>query len=125
MRLVLVEWASDRVLGDTADFAKDSAEWADCAFREIALEQLAVVAARLFDESRGRRGWRYQFACFGRKENTTYEIFTVNEEEEEAIFRPDASSIMQAVITRCAYAGFVRRKPPEPRIATLPNTKAA
>lgn len=127
MRLVLIEWGSDKVLGDTAEFAKNSAEWVECTFREIAIEQLAVVAARLYDESRGRRGWRYQFACFGRKENTTYEIFAVNEEEEEqeAVFRPDDSSAIEAVMTRCAYVGFVCRKPPEPVKAPLPIARAA
>jgi hypothetical protein len=124
MRLVLVESVSDRVLGDTAEFAKNSAEWVECAFREIGFEHLAVVAARLFDESRGRYGWLYQFACFGRKENTSYEIFTVNE-EEEAVFRADDSSAIGAVMTRCAYVGFVRRKPPEPAKAPLPIARAA
>ncbi|HEY8161241.1 MAG: hypothetical protein ACR650_03045 [Methylocystis sp.] len=124
MRLVLIDWASDTILGDTAEFARNSAEWAECAFREIAPEQLAIVAARLFDESQGKYGWRYQFACFGRKENTTYEIYMVNE-EEETVFLPDDPSAIEAVMTRCAYVGFVRRKPPEPRIAALPKTRAA
>jgi hypothetical protein len=125
MRLLLVDCRSDEILGDTAEFASDSAEWAECAFRKIGIEQLALVAARLFDESHGRFGWRYQFACFGRKERTAYEIFAVNDEDEQGAFSCSDPSAFATVITNCVYVGFVRREPPEPRVAILPAARAA
>jgi hypothetical protein len=116
MRLVLVDRNSDRICGDTAMFAARSAEWAENSFRSIDVEHMSLIAARLLDESEGKRCWVYEFICFRPLDTTGgYDIFLVDEEMAEGVpefFNAQDDAAMSTLITLCQYVGHVSCAPP-------------
>ncbi len=105
MRLILVEHGGERVCGDSAVFAARSPEWADNTFQRAPVGELAVVAARLLDESEGRFRWNYQFRLFGPCERGGYDVFACAEDMDDA--PPDDLQNITEVYCRCFYIGFV------------------
>lgn len=105
MRLVLVEHGGERVCGDSAFFAARSPEWADNTFHKVGIAKLALMAARLLDESEGRFLWNYQFAAFGPCQRGGYDVLACAEDLDEA----PAQCFLDAsdVFCRCFYMGFV------------------
>jgi hypothetical protein len=109
MRIVLVDHGGESVRGDTAVFAARSAEWAANSSKSIG--HLSIVAARLLDESEGRRQWTYRFSPFGpRGPSAGYDIFACGDEWEDAA--PESLKIISTVICRCSYMGYVHCTPP-------------
>lgn len=107
MRLILVEHGGECVCGDSAHFASRSPEWAENTFQKLGVAKLAVIAARLLDESEGRFRWNYQFSSFGPCERGGgYDVFVCAEEMDEA--PSECFSDMSNVLCRCFYMGFVR-----------------
>jgi hypothetical protein len=123
MRLVLVDAGSDRVCGDSAVFAARSAEWAENAFRDARIEDMSLIAARLLDERAGKLGWRYRFDPLGPVDDSSYDVFVVNEDAESLPQLFDENSF-PSLVTRSQFAGHVRRSPPAKRggeAAALPR----
>lgn len=107
MRLILVEHGGECIRGDSAIFATQSPEWAENTFQEVSVAKLAVIAARLLDESEGYFRWNYQFSSFGPSERGVgYDIFVCPEDLDEAT--PDWFREVSNVVCRCFYMGFVR-----------------
>lgn len=107
MRLILVEHGGECVCGDSACFASRSPEWAENTFQKVGVGKLAVIAARLLDESEGRFRWNYQFSSFGPCERGGgYDVFVCAEEMDDT--PPECFSEMSNVLCRCFYMGFVR-----------------
>lgn len=107
MRLILVEHGGEVVRGDTAVFAARSAEWAENTFQRVGVAELAVIAARLCDESEGRPHWNYEYSTFGPYERGGgYDVFVCAEDMDAA---PPEHFLELANILCCAfYVGFVR-----------------
>ncbi len=116
MRLVLVDRGSDRICGDTAEFAVNSAEWAENASRNVNVEHMSLIAARLLDESEGRRCWVYEFNCFRPLEITWgYDVFSVHEDAADNlpdVFHERSKGAMAALLTHAQYVGYVNCAPP-------------
>jgi hypothetical protein len=107
MRLILVEHGGEHVCGDSAVFGRRSPEWAENAFQKVGVAQLAVVAARLCDESHGRFRWNYQYSTFGpSKPGGGYDVFVCAEDMDEA--PPERFRKMSDLLCCSFYAGFVR-----------------
>ncbi len=107
MRLILVEHGGECVRGDSALFASRSAEWAENTFQKVSVSKLAVVAARLLDESEGRFRWNYHFSSFGPFERGGgYDVFVCGEDADDA--PPESFGEVSHVVCRCFYVGFVR-----------------
>lgn len=111
MRLVLVDHGGERVRGDSAVFAARSPEWAENTFLKKNVAQLAIVAARVFDESEGRFRWNYHYSPFGPFEKCQgYDVFACAQDLDDA----PACRYLQLsnVICECFYVGHVRCIPP-------------
>ncbi len=111
MRVVLIEHGGARVL-DGLD-ASDARSFEPPKAADVceAPDELAVIAARRFDESEGRYYWNYLFAPFGaRGHSDGYDVFICpSEPDETAQIRLEDFG---DVVTQCFYAGYVRCVPP-------------
>jgi hypothetical protein len=107
MRLILVEHGGERVCGDSAVFGARSPEWAENAFQRVGVPRLAVVAARLCDESQGRFHWNYEYSTFGPFEpGSGYDVFVCAEDMDDA--PPGQFRRMSDLLCCSFYGGFVR-----------------
>jgi hypothetical protein len=117
-RLILVEGGSDVVIGDTAFFLAESKEWIALTQANTGVDELAVVAARLFDKSQGRVVNSYQFSFFWADKEGGYDIFQVAEACQlghtcvqlmsGSFPRIDATAI-RTIMNQCQYIGYVHR----------------
>jgi hypothetical protein len=111
MRVVLIEHGGECVL-DGLD-ARDDRSFGlpkNAHAREDP-DELAVIAARRFDESEGRYYWNYQFAPFGPRDRSDgYDVFVCPSEPDNAA--QDRLEDFGVVVTECFYAGYVRCLPP-------------
>jgi hypothetical protein len=106
VRLVLVDHGGERVRGDSAVFAANSAEWAELTFRKLSISHLAPVAARLLDENEGRLRWRYEYHSFGPlRTGAGYDVFACARDRE--VLGPEHFRYLTDVISGCFYMGFV------------------
>jgi hypothetical protein len=106
VRLVLVDHGGERVRGDSAVFAANSAEWAELTFGKLSISHLAPVAARLLDEHEGRLRWRYEYHSFGPlRSGAGYDVFACARDRE--VFGPEQFRCLSDVISGCFYMGFV------------------
>jgi hypothetical protein len=111
MRVVLIEHGGERVLDRSGARDARSFELPNSAHAREDSDELAVIAARRFDESEGRYYWNYRFASFGpRDRGGGYEVFVCPDEPDDAA--QDLLEDFGVVVTECFYAGYVRCVPP-------------
>jgi hypothetical protein len=111
MRIVLIQHGGERVLGGCDTLDPRSVEFHKNALERVGPDELAVIAARWFDESEGQYYWDYRFAPFGpRDRKEGYDVFVCR-------YEADAAAKMRlqdfgVVATKCFYVGYVCRLPP-------------
>lgn len=112
MRIVLIEHGGERVLDGLDALDPKSVELSKSAHgREAPDDELAVVAARRFDEREGRYYWDYRFTPFGpRDRRDGYDVFICQHEPGEAGSGHLRDFVV--VVTECFYLGYVRCVPP-------------
>jgi hypothetical protein len=113
MRLILIDNNSGYVFGDTAVFLAGSPEWRDdVSAADYEIEPLALLAARLLDESAGRPGRAYPFVdCDPIDTSTGYHVYRADAEGHEAVplvYDGQNQAVIDAVAADCRYVGFVR-----------------
>jgi hypothetical protein len=111
MRVVLIEHGGERVLGDLAARDARTFELPKSAHAREDPDELAVIAARRFDESEGRYYWSYRFTPFGSRDRSDgYEVFVCLGQPDDAA--QDRLEDFGVVVMECFYAGYVRCVPP-------------
>ncbi|WP_442756248.1 hypothetical protein ACNHKD_06435 [Methylocystis sp. JAN1] len=130
MRLILVDAVSDLILADSLEFTKRCPEWNERALNGASTEDLAMLAARLFDEGEGRHGWSYTFHFFWPEQKLDgYDVFRLPElynpadgcAPDHAAFgksRPNApgsgriGAPFSGFVDHSQYEGYVKCIPP-------------
>ncbi len=85
MRIVLIQHGGERVLGGCDTLDPRSVEFHKNALERVGPDELAVIAARWFDESEGQYYWDYRFAPFGpRDRKEGYDVFVCRYEADAA-----------------------------------------
>ena len=111
MRVVLIEHGGERVLDGLDARDARSFELPKSAHAREDPDELAVIAARRFDESEGRYYWSYRFTPFGSRDRSDgYDVFVCPGEPDDAA--QDRLEDFGVVVTECFYAGYVRCVPP-------------
>jgi hypothetical protein len=111
MRVVLIEHGGERVLDGLSGRDARSFELPNGAHARKGPDELAVFAARRFDESEGRYYWSYRFTPFGPRDRCEgYDVFVCPGEDDDA--SQDRLEDFCVVVTQCFYAGYVRCAPP-------------
>ena len=111
MRVVLVGHGGERVLDGSDALDPRDTELSRITHERKAADELAVIAARLFDESEGRYYWDYRFTPFGpRDRREGYDVFVCQHERDVAA--KDRLKDFGTVVTECFYVGYVRCLPP-------------
>lgn len=110
MRMILIDSNSGYIFGDTADFADGNQEWNDATTGNANDgEALALLAARLLDESIGEYGREYSIG-YRRDGHDGYAVYRADIDGREAIpVVTDGQSADQisAVEANCREVCFV------------------
>jgi hypothetical protein len=111
MRIVLIEHGGERVLEGLDALDARSVEPSKSVHGREASDELAVIAARRFDESEGRYYWDYRFTPFGPRDcRDGYDVFVCQHEPDDAA--KEHLRDFGVVVTGCFYVGYVRCLPP-------------
>src|SRR5512136_2566543 len=111
MRVVLIEHGGARVLDGLGASDARNFEHPKTAHAREDPDELAVIAARRFDESEGRYYWNYRFAPFGPCDRSDgYDVFVCPCEPDETT--QNRLEDFGIVVTQCFYVGYVRCVPP-------------
>jgi hypothetical protein len=113
MRLILIDNGSGFIFGDTAEYLAGQSGWKDDASGDDQdLEPLALLAARLLDESIGEFGREYVFIAHNPRDTSTgYHIYRADEQGRQTLPLVDDGqdqTMIEFVMENCPYLGFVR-----------------
>jgi hypothetical protein len=111
-RLILIDNNSGYIFGDTADFAAGSAEWRDNNSGNASdQEGLALLAARLLDQSIGESGRGYKFLSNDPRDTRTgYRVYRSDvrgSDQVGNITDGQDQEMVDAVERDCDFIGFV------------------